>query len=130
AIVTNAGGPGILAVDACESSGLTVAPFSTGTRARLAAFLPSAASTRNPVDMVASAGPDEYRQAIEVALTDQDTDALIVIFAPVDVTHAGATVAAIRDGLANARRAGATQKPILACVMADPGRPHLLEAGG
>src|SRR4029079_16643009 len=64
AIVTNAGGPGILAVDACESSGLTVAPFSAETRARLAAFLPPAASTSNPVDMVASAGPEEYRQAI------------------------------------------------------------------
>ena len=86
AIVTNAGGPGILAVDACESAGLTVPPFSTETRARLGAFLPPAASTGNPVDMVASAGPDEYRQAIEVALADKDTDALIVIFAPVDAT--------------------------------------------
>src|SRR3954451_2819874 len=61
AIVTNAGGPGILAVDASESVGLTVAPFSTATQARLAAFLPPAASISNPVDMVASAGPDEYR---------------------------------------------------------------------
>src|SRR6185436_18397874 len=73
AIVTNAGGPGILAVDACESSGLTVPPFSAETRARLGAFLPSAASTGNPVDMIASAGVDEYRQAIEVALTNHDT---------------------------------------------------------
>ena len=130
AIVTNAGGPGILAVDACESAGLTVAPFSEHTRVRLAAFLPAAASTGNPVDMVASAGPDEYRQAIEVALSDQDTDALIVIYAPVDVKQAALTVAAIRDGIANARRAGATQKPILACVMADQGRPQPLDAGG
>ena len=130
AIVTNAGGPGILAVDACESSGLTVPPFSTETRARLGAFLPPAASTGNPVDMVASAGPDEYRQAIEVALTDPDTDALIVIFAPVDARQSAATIAAIRDGIASARRAGATGKPILACVMADPGRPQPLDAGG
>ena len=64
-------------------------PFSTETRARLGAFLPAAASIGNPVDMVASAGPDEYRQAIEVALTDPDTDALIVIFAPVDVQAVG-----------------------------------------
>ena len=129
AIVTNAGGPGILAVDAGESSGLTIAPFSAETRARLAAFLPSAASTGNPVDMIASAGPDEYRQAIEVALADQQTDALIVIFAPVDAKQSAATVAAIRAGIANARRAGATQKPILACVMADPGRPQPLDVG-
>ncbi len=130
AIVTNAGGPGILAVDACESSGLTVAPFSADTRARLGAFLPQAASIGNPVDMIASAGPDEYRQAVEVALAATNTDALIVIFMPVDETHAAATVAAIRDGIINARRGGATQKPILACVMADPGRPQPLDAAG
>jgi acetyl coenzyme A synthetase (ADP forming)-like protein len=130
AIVTNAGGPGILAVDACESSGLTVPPFSAETRARLGAFLPPAASTGNPVDMVASAGPDEYRETIEVALSDKDTDALIVIFAPVDARQSAATVAAIREGIANARRGGATRKPILACVMADPGRPQPLDAGG
>jgi acetate---CoA ligase (ADP-forming) len=129
AIVTNAGGPGILAVDACESAGLTVPPFSADTRAQLSAFLPPAASTGNPVDMVASAGPQEYRQAIEVALGDKDTDALIVIYAPVDVKQAALTVAAIREGIVNARRAGATQKPIMACVMADPGRPQPLDAG-
>jgi len=129
AVVTNAGGPGILAVDACESSGLTVPPFSPDTRARLGAFLPPAASTGNPVDMVASAGPDEYRQAIELALTNEETDALIVIFAPVDTKQSAAIVAAIREGIGNARRGGATGKPILACVMADPGRPQPLEAG-
>jgi acetyl coenzyme A synthetase (ADP forming)-like protein len=123
AIVTNAGGPGILAVDACESVGLTVAAFSAATRERLTAFLPPAASLGNPIDMVASAGPDEYRQTIEIALADKETDALLVIYAPVDVTHADATVAAIREGIVNARRAGATSKPILACVMGSTGRP-------
>jgi acetate---CoA ligase (ADP-forming) len=129
AIVTNARGPGVLAVDACESAGLVVAPFSAETRARLASFLPAAASTHNPVDMVASAGPDEYRQTIEVALTDTDSDALIVIFAPVDVKQSPAIVAAIRDGIVSARHAGATLKPILACVMADPRHPQPLSAG-
>jgi acyl-CoA synthetase (NDP forming) len=129
AIVTNAGGPGILAVDACESAGLIVTPFSDETRTRLAAFLPAAASTGNPVDMVASAGPAEFRQAIEVVLSDTASDALIVIFAPVDLKQSGATVDAIREGIVNARRAGATEKPILACVMADPGRPQPLDAG-
>jgi acetyl coenzyme A synthetase (ADP forming)-like protein len=130
AIVTNAGGPGILAVDACESSGLAVPPFSSDTRARLGAFLPQAASTGNPVDMVASAGPNDFRQAIEVVLADTDTDALIVIFAPVDVRQSAATVTAIREGIANARRAGVTMKPILACVMADPRQPQPLEIDG
>jgi acetyl coenzyme A synthetase (ADP forming)-like protein len=123
AIVTNAGGPGIMAADACESVGLTVAAFSAATRERLGAFLPPAASLGNPVDMVASAGPDEYRQAIEIALADEETDALLVIYAPVDVTHAEATVSAIREGIVNARLAGAASKPILACVMGSTGRP-------
>jgi len=86
AVVTNAGGPGILAVDACEAAGLRVAPFTDATRDRLTAFLPAEASVGNPVDMVASAGPEEYRRAIEVALTAEDTDALIVIYTPVDPT--------------------------------------------
>ncbi len=126
AIVTNAGGPGIMATDACESVGLTVAAFSAATRARLGAFLPPTASLGNPVDMVASAGPDEYRQAIEIALADDETNALLVIYAPVDVTHADATVSAIRQGILNARRAGATAKPILGCVMGSAGRPQPL----
>ena len=129
AVVTNAGGPGILAVDACESVGLTVAPFSAATRALLAAFLPSAASTGNPVDMVASAGPEEYRQAIEVALADADIDALLVIFAPVDMKQSATTLAAIGQGIANGRRDGAIAKPILACLMADAGRPQPLTVG-
>ena len=69
AIVTNAGGPGILAVDACEAAGLTIVPFVEATRERLSAFLPAEASLGNPVDMVASAGPDAYKRALEVALT-------------------------------------------------------------
>jgi acetyl coenzyme A synthetase (ADP forming)-like protein len=129
AILTNAGGPGILAVDACESVKLTVTPFSTETRARLAAYLSAEASTSNPVDMVASAGPDEYREAIQLVLADKDTDALLVIYAPVDVKQAEATVTAIREGIAIARRAGFAHKPILACVMADAGHPQPLHAG-
>ena len=130
AIVTNAGGPGILAVDACESAGLIVAPFPPATRTALAAFLPQAASTGNPVDMVASAGPDEYRRAIEIALADAGTDALLVIYAPVDAAQSDATVAAIRQGIVNGRAAGAASKTILACVMGDTGNTHPFQADG
>ena len=90
-------------------------------------LLPSPPAPAIPVDMVASAGPDEYRQAIEVALADKDTDALLVIYAPVDVTQAEATVAAIREGhrrRAPRRRVGRSR--LLACVMADAGRPQPL----
>jgi acetyl coenzyme A synthetase (ADP forming)-like protein len=130
AIVTNAGGPGILAVDACEAAGLAVVEFSPDTRARLAEFLPAEASIGNPVDMIASAGPAEYRRAIEIALTAHDADALIVIFTPVDFERTADTVQAIRDGIIEGRRAGATNKPILAVLLAEPGRSKPLAAGG
>jgi acetyl coenzyme A synthetase (ADP forming)-like protein len=122
AIVTNAGGPGILTVDACVAAGLTVSEFSTATCARLAAFLPPTASVCNPVDMVASAGPEEYRRAIEVAASAEEADALIIIFTPVDTTRSDEILAAIRDGIRASRVAGGDRKPILACVMSD-GRP-------
>ena len=127
AIVTNAGGPGLLAVDACEAAGLTVAPFSDATRARLAEFLPPEAGVRNPIDTVASAGPAAYRRAIETTLTADETDALIVIYTPVDPRASGETLEAIRDGIGAGRRAGATGKPVLACLMAGDGRPLPLD---
>lgn len=130
AVVTNAGGPGILAVDACEAAGLHVTEFSDATRDRLRAFLPPEATVTNPVDMVASAGPDAYRRAIEIALGSADVDALIVIFAPVDRRTSDEIRAAIREGIAAGRRAGATGKPVLACVMAESGTPAPLDVEG
>jgi acetyl coenzyme A synthetase (ADP forming)-like protein len=129
AVVTNAGGPGILAVDACEAAGLTVAELSDATRDRLRAFLPREATVANPIDMVASAGPDAYRQAIEIALASPETDALIVIFAPVDRRSSDQILAAIRDGIAAGRQAGAAAKPVLACVMAEAGKLAPLMVG-
>ena len=68
AILTNAGGPGILAADACEANGLELPPLSEATRAELRSFLPAAASVGNPVDMLASAPPDHYRRALAAIL--------------------------------------------------------------
>ena len=130
AVVTNAGGPGILAVDACEAAGLEVSEFSSATRDRLRAFLPAEATVANPVDMVASAGPDAYRRTIEIVLQSADVDALIVIFAPVDRRTSGETLAAIREGIAAGRRAGAAGKPVLACVMAESGKLAPLDVEG
>jgi acyl-CoA synthetase (NDP forming) len=96
-----------------------VAEFSPDTQARLHSFLPATACVANPVDMVASAGPAEYRAAIEAALTSSDTDALIVLFTPIDPSRSAEIVAAIQEGIASARTAGATHKPVLACVMGD-----------
>ena len=121
-VVTNAGGPGILAVDACIAAGLTVNEFSTETCARLAGFLPATASVCNPVDMVASAGPEQYRHTIEAVATSDDIDALLVIFTPVDASRSEEILTAIREGIRDARATGRDPKPILACVMTD-GRP-------
>jgi acetyl coenzyme A synthetase (ADP forming)-like protein len=119
AIVTNAGGPGILAVDACEAAGLDVVDFGEEMRARLRTFLPPTASVGNPIDMVASAGPDEYHQAIEAVLGAADVDALIVVFTPIDSSHSQSILAGIRAGIASARARGAVAKPVLACIMSD-----------
>jgi acetate---CoA ligase (ADP-forming) len=130
AIVTNAGGPGILAVDACEAAGLSVPELDAPTRQRLAEFLPAVATLGNPVDMVASAGADEYRKCIEVALSADEIDALIVIYAPIDSDRSGATLAAIREAVAAGRRGKGKDKPVLACLMAEAGHRAPLDASG
>ena len=70
AILTNAGGPGILAADACEANGLQLPPLSEDTRAELRSFLPAAASVNNPVDMLASAPAEHYRRSLAALLRD------------------------------------------------------------
>lgn len=118
AIVTNAGGPGILAADACESAGLSVVRFSEFTRAKLQAALPAVPSVQNPVDMIASAGPDEYERTVDTVLRAGEIDALIILYTPVDPSGAPKVIESIGQGIASARAAGATGKPILACLMA------------
>ena len=118
AIVTNAGGPGILAADACEAAGLTVVRFSEFTRARLQALLPAVPSVSNPVDMIASAGPAEYEATVDTVLRAGETDALIILYTPVDPSGAKAVLDAVGRGIVSARASGATGKPIVACLMA------------
>jgi acetate---CoA ligase (ADP-forming) len=129
-IVTNAGGPGILAADACVSAGLTLSELSNETRSRIAAVLPPMASTGNPVDLIASAGSDQYSRAVEALLAAPEVDSLIVILTPVDPTITDALLQSIREGVAAGRRAGAASKPVLACVMAESGRAVPLDAEG
>lgn len=119
AIVTNAGGPGILATDACEAGGLLVPELSAETKARLAGFLPAVASLTNPIDMIASATPEHYRQAIETVLTSGEVDALIVIYITVGLSATVAVPQAIQEGVAAARKAGGEGKTVLACLMAE-----------
>jgi acetyl coenzyme A synthetase (ADP forming)-like protein len=125
-IVTNAGGPGILCTDACEAGGLVVPELSEQTRGVLGKFLPAAASVSNPVDMIASAGPDSYRRTIEAVLPSPDIDALIVIYIPVDRNDSESVAQAIREGVSLGRMAGGTGKPVLACLMSSGGSRSLV----
>jgi acetyl coenzyme A synthetase (ADP forming)-like protein len=119
AIVTNAGGPAILCADVCEAGGLVIPELSELTRSRLAALLPAAASLANPVDMIASATPQHYAHVIETVLACGEVDALIVIYIPVGLSETKAVVAAMHSGVARARAAGADDKTVLACLMAE-----------
>jgi acyl-CoA synthetase (NDP forming) len=79
--------------------------------------------------MVASAGATEYRRAVEIAMTAEEVDAVVMIHTPIDATRSGDVLSAITDGVTAGRRAGAANKPVLACVMATAGRPAPLHAG-
>jgi len=82
AILTDAGGPGVIAADALESLGLKLAGLSAATRAKLADRLPAAASVVNPVDMLASASPQDYAHCLQALLEDASVDAALVIVPP------------------------------------------------
>ena len=121
AILTNAGGPGILAADACEANGLELPALGDSTRAELRSFLPAAASVGNPVDMLASAPADHYRRALAAILRDDRVDSVIAIFIPPLVTEPSAVASAIADG---ARGVG--EKPVLGVFMRAEGAPAAL----
>ena len=121
-IITNAGGPGILCADACESNGLEVAEFSEEVKAELASFLPPEASTVNPVDMIASASAADYRRAIQALASSEDIDAIVVIFIPPLVTLAEDVARAIREAVSNLPR----EVPLLTVFMSAHGVPEEL----
>ena len=120
AILTNAGGPGILAADACDARGLQLARLSNATIASLASFLPRAASVRNPVDMLATASADDYRRALPLVLADPAVDSVLVIFIPPLVTRTDEVAAAI------AQAARGSAKPVLATFFGAAGVPDVL----
>ena len=88
AVITNAGGPGILASDALENAGLNMPDFSPDSLQKLRTILPDEAAVRNPVDMIASATHDTYRDVCTIVEQDQDVDAMLVIIVkpPVNTT--------------------------------------------
>ncbi|HYM15736.1 MAG TPA: CoA-binding protein [Dehalococcoidia bacterium] len=95
AIVTNAGGPGVMAADAIERYGLRLAQLSPTSRDRLAEGLPAAASSANPIDVLGDAAADRYQLATEIALADPGVDGVIVLLTPQAVTEPERTARAI-----------------------------------
>ncbi|MBC7235966.1 MAG: acetate--CoA ligase [Chloroflexi bacterium] len=113
AIVTNAGGPGVMATDALEQHGLVLAKLGPETEKLLAKALPPAASIHNPVDVLGDARADRYEKAIYAVLNDPAVDGVIVILTPQTSTDiVGTAMAAIRQS-------GVHGKPILGCWMGE-----------
>ncbi len=116
-ILTNAGGPAILCADACEAAGLELPELSARTRGQLAEFLPHTASLVNPVDMIASATPSDYRRATQILLRSAEVDALVVIYVSATLAPSGEFLQAIQEGMAAARQAERDARTVLACLM-------------
>jgi acetyl coenzyme A synthetase (ADP forming)-like protein len=117
AVLTNAGGPGIIIADACEGFGLEVAPLSDETQARLREHLPAEASVANPVDMIASATPEQVERAMRIISADPGIDAVIASYVPLGL-EAPVIAAAINSGAEGCR------KPVLAVLMSKRGLPQ------
>jgi len=81
-IITNAGGPAIMAADTVDAYGLEMAELSDETRARMMEVLPAEASVQNPVDMISGAGPSHYEHVLSAALSDPNVDMALAIFVP------------------------------------------------
>jgi len=113
AIVTNAGGPGILATDALEHAGLQLARLRPETVQALMADLPSAASAANPVDVLGDALADRYEHALRLVLADPGVDGVLVIVTPQAMTQIEETAHVV------GRVARETEKPVLGCFMGE-----------
>src|SRR5204863_6448085 len=117
-IVSNAGGPAIILTDACETSGLVVPELTPETQAAIRRVVAEEASVRNPVDLIASAKPAAYREALTAVLQDPNIDAVIASVIPPLGIHARDVAIAIRD-------AAATRKdiPMIAVLLGRNGVP-------
>jgi len=140
AVITNAGGPGIMAADALELSALKVTSLTTDAAEALKAKLPAAASVANPIDVLGDADPARYALALEVALKDPNVNAALVILTPQAMTRPKETAEAILKvapsplkGEGNILKAPPAGKPVLAVFMGgeqvQPGRDVLRQGG-
>jgi len=117
AVMTNAGGLGILCADACEAAGLALPALAPETVAALERVVPTEASTANPVDLLGSATAATYEAALPIVLADPGVDAVIVLFVPPVVATTADVAAAI------ARASASAGKPVLPVVISADGSP-------
>jgi len=113
AIVTNAGGPGILATDALERSGMSLARLQVETIHELEKFLPDAASAANPVDVLGDAKADRYQFALDSVAKDPNVDGIMVVLTPQAMTEIAETAKAVGE------LSKKIDKPVLACYMGE-----------
>jgi acetyltransferase len=113
AVLTNAGGPGVTAADAIEAYQLRLTSFSNHTRHSLRDILPAAASLHNPVDMLATATPEQYARCLEILLDDPGVDAVMVILPPPPMHTAGAVAKALIPVIHD------TDKPVIIALMGE-----------
>jgi acetyl coenzyme A synthetase (ADP forming)-like protein len=111
AVITNAGGPGVLTTDEIIAHNLKMAELSSETKNKLREFLPPAASVSNPVDVLGDAKADRYEQALQLVLADDNVDSVIILLTPQSMTEIEATASAI------IRLRYTTQKPIVVSFM-------------
>ena len=116
AVITNAGGPGVMATDALEMLGLKMARFESETIAFLRANLLPMAAVTNPIDVIASGGPDAYGAAVEASLKDPNVDAVIVIFVPPILVDHKAVINNVIDKVKKYQNG----KTVLSCLMGSP----------
>jgi acetyltransferase len=112
-VLTNAGGPGVTAADALEANGLNLAQLEAETVAALHSLLPPAASLHNPVDMLASATPEQYASCLSVLLADPATHGVLVILPPPPTHPAGAVAKALIPVI------HASSKPVVIALMGE-----------
>jgi acetyl coenzyme A synthetase (ADP forming)-like protein len=117
AVLTNAGGLGILCADACEAAGLELSTLGPATVEALRRLLAAAASVANPVDMLGSATASLYAEALPILLRDPAVDAVIVLFVPAATVTAGDVSTAV------ARAAAGRVKPVARVVLAEESAP-------
>jgi len=122
AIITNAGGPGILCADACEARGLEVPLLNEKTMKALREFLPSGAGVGNPIDMIASAPAEHFRRTLELVAADENVDSIIAIFTPPLVTRAEDVARELVKGI----KENDVTKPVLTVFLSADAAPDSL----